>query len=619
MAERLQKTLNVQPTVASVGTPLGPDTTTAQAVEAVGGLARTFVAEKKKSDLEDELRELGDEVFAAKSGKQLEGATDRFKRLQKAREQGLLSDSMVNIEAEKVLKETIGTMPGFAPELRQEASRILGFDPTGSEIQALFGKSGASSGARPKSQLEKFQDQAAAISATTNISQEDALALVGKSAALKLQSDVAQNSLALGAINRSQFLNTKMDEVENSMFDLMGSVTAELRQGGVVNPEQAKALFSQKKEVLWAEYRRGLSGAGIVASSTELQSDRKLFDQQFASLESIVTDGSLQEVMTRKAATLAAVAKVQGFNAFPHIAVLNQVGGAPMVETWLNTLSSVQSEDQLKLISKLDPTLAALIKNPQDFSNSVTAAFNKVMGVPVSAESGAAVEPPESVVDVVTADIVKNAVDPDSRTKVLDSLRERGKAFKDFSFYSQSGVRAKATAEEVTYIKERFGTELGPLVGRIAATLEGLPDFNLSVENGVLKLNKTTIAAQAGTGQGNFGLGRETSPASLDMDIARLNAMNKLVTSGWATDVGESPVGFLERQVTQMDAIRGNAEESNDLNEIKAALDNFNKSPTADNLDILRQLAPEAVAEAERRALQRGGESESGSDQTNSE
>lgn len=611
MAERLQKTLNVQPTVASVGTPLGPDTTTAQAVEAVGGLARTFVAEKKKSDLEDELRTLGDEVFAARQGKQMDAATERFERLQKARDQGLLSDSMINIEAEKVLKETIGSMPAFAPELRQEASRILGFDPTGSEIQALFGKSGASSGSRPKTQLEKMQDQAAAIAATTNITQEDALALVGKSTAIKLQSEVAQNSLTLGSINRSQFLNTKMDEVENTMFDMMGEINAAVVQGGVVNPEQSKALLSQKKEVLWAEYRRGLSGAGIITSSTELQNDRKLFDQQFASLEAIITDGSLQEVMTRKAATLAAVAKVEGFNAFPHIAVMNQVGGAPLVETWLNTLSNVQSEEQLRLIAKLDPTLAELIKNPQEFSNSVTAAFNKVMGVPVPANSGAAVEPPESVIDAVTADVIKNATDPDSRTKVLESLRARGKAFKDFSFYSQQGVRAKASNEEVAYVKERFGTELGPLVGRIAATMEGLPDFDLSVEGGVIKLNATTDQAKFGTGQGSFGVGRVTSPASLDMDIARLNAMNKLVQSGWAADVGESPVGFLERQVTQMDAIRGDAEVNDNANEVKAALEAFNKSPTADTLEQLRAIAPDMVAEAERRALQAGGNNDS--------
>ena len=625
MAEKLQKTLNVQPTVASLGNPLPPDQTTSRAIEAAGGLARTFVAEKKRNDLEEGLRELGDEVFAARTGKQLDKVSERFKALQSAKEQGTMTDTMVNIQAEKVLKETIGNMPGFGPELRQEAARILGFDPTGSEIRSLFGSGEAK---RPQTQLEKWQDQASAIEIATGgtISASSALKNIGKAAALDSQTKIAQGSLQIGNINNASFLQAHINHSQSYVMDAVADIQALTAQGGVVDPVQQLAILTQKQEEGFARYQQGLFAAGSVSTAADLSAARKTYNESYQGVKDMIQSGDMAEILKTNAGKLSDVASIEAYNALPTLAVLSKVNA---VEPFLNALTGIQSEKQLELVKKLDPALGLVLGNdPAARAKGFASAFMQVQGVDPLA-SGVSltdvVVPDEAVVDAVTSELIKSNASDEVKDNLARTTAARGKAYKELSFYAQPNVRATATPLMVGNVVERWGVEFQPLVGRIAATIEASQGrHELVVDGGEIRVVQKSVGVSipsAAGGQFGLGAGRRAGKGALlpvsgalSADVARLNTHNKLVKTGWGPDVGESPVGFLERTVNKIDTLRATDDTISKPVQTQAAFEAAVSSPTSDNLDALRLLDPELVKLVEQELLQRGatsGESES--------
>ncbi len=603
--ERLQKTLSVQPTVASVGSPIASADDGA-AIRAAGGLAKTFVSEQKKSNLEDELRSLGDEVFAISQGRQLEKATERFTRLQQGSDQGVVSDSMKNIEAEKILKESIGSMPAFGQELRQEAARILGFDPTGSEIRNLL-QVGQSK--RPKTFEETQLERAEFVSNNTGVSVDDVMGIFAKSLLSTEKVKLSENSLKFGSITRSQFLNQNIANSENFIMDAIAETQTRISQGGVANPQEFKALMLTQKTAHWNTYRKGLNSAGVFPTSTEIEADRKAFDSEYAGVIAMAEDGSLQKILESKAAAVGALAKLEGVELFPEIAVMNAVGGVPLTQTYLDSLTGIQNESQLKLLAKLNPTLAlALGADKTKAFNAFTAGYKKIMGVPETVEAGKVIEEvPEAVEDVLTSNLVQQNRDPEIRAKVLQRLQARGKSFKSFSFYAQSGARAKSTKEEVQYIKDRWGTELEPLIARVASSLESEGAELIVGEGGKVTVRITQDELKKRR-LSPLSSGAHVTGSIID-DVNRLNAMGKLLDSGWSGDIGERFEGFSQRVINKTDTLRSTDTVASNSNELQQALAAFNESPTEDSLNKLRELDPELVAEAERRALQRGVDS----------
>ena len=604
MAEKLQKQLNVQPTVASLGNPVGPDTTTAEAIGAAGNLATTFVAESKSAKLKDGLRELGDEVFAIRSGKQLEKTTDRFKALMQAKEQGNMTDTFVNIQAEKVLKEAIGNMPGFAPELRAEAASILGFDPTGSEIGALFGKTGRSSGPKgPKSLLDKWKEEAQAVSAATNgqFSETDALANIGKAHALRSKTAAAKLMLEADTINSHAFLQFHMEESQTYIMDSLVTIQQKIAQGGVVDVESMLSDITAQKTLGFDRYKSELFESGKIVSPADMSAARKTYNENFSGIEDMIKTGDMAKILERNAGSLASAAKIEGFNAFPVIATLNSVGGAPLVETWLNVLTSKTSAEQLKFIAKIDPAVGLLMSDPKGRADQITASFARAQGFPVPAGMP---EPNPLVLDTVTANILNSDADPEVKNNTVRALREQNTPFKELSIYAQQGVRERATPEMVENVKVRWAKEQPALMGRIAAELErNEGKFEVRLEGGKFKV--WANPERFGTLRGTKGVPSTPIPNSpsfaLTADVKRLNTSGDLVRNGWATDVGAEKAGFMERTINQLDGLRakgGDVEESNKAAEAMAA---WQADKSDANFERLQRDAPEVLRRVQAR------------------
>lgn len=591
MAEPLQRTLGVTPTVTSVGNPPAGDNTTADLIQGVTSIATTFLTDKTKTELGENLEGLGEEVFAARNNQIVGETTKRFERLQKAQEQGVLDKTRVSIETEKILKESISSFPVAAAELRQEAVRILGFDPTGSQVRALF----ASTDARPKTELDKMRDVANAIAATTSVPVDSVLGLLGKARLAKVQSGLAADSLALGSITRSQFLNTKSQEIESLVFDSMNTIIAEIKSGGIVSPEAFSAEIGRKKVALWNDFRRSINQSGLFPSSSELKKDKDFLDSQWGDTDSMLEDGSLFNLLQKKATSVANIAKIEGVKLLPHLAVMNSVAGAPLVESYLNALTRVTSEKQLKLLSRVDPALGIAIGTAADATNNVTAAMQNLLGIQTT--GGVPVIP--QVEEVVAGDLIQHEVDVPARERVLDTLSARGKTFKHLSLYASKQARALATQREVEYVKARWSSEFSPLLGRLSN--EVAKGWTLEVVGGVVKVVEGR-RPKGGT-LGRFEIPSMIPPSSLQDDLTRLNSFNQLLSSGWAKDIGEEETNFLERSVNAIgiaaDSGKADSKASKDL---QSMIEEFQREPTEENLERIRAIAPELVTESERRS-----------------
>jgi hypothetical protein len=97
------------------------------------------------------------------------GASDAIKpvlqqlaRLKLAEEQGSLSTSELRIRHEDILRRAVARMPAFASDLIQAAGETLGYNPIGSQLEALEAELRANDGgSSSKNDVEKYYDEQA--------------------------------------------------------------------------------------------------------------------------------------------------------------------------------------------------------------------------------------------------------------------------------------------------------------------------------------------------------------------------------------------------------------------------------------------------------------------------
>jgi hypothetical protein len=621
MADRLQKSLDVQPSVASVGNPAPADPSAARTISAVGELASSALLSKRKGALNEELQRLGTEVLAVTEGRDLTEATDSFKSLKQAKEQGVLTDSMVNIQAEKILKQKIGNNSVLGPELRQEAYRILGFDPTGSEVQALFGKSGRTSPSRPLSESQKRRQKAEGLATSLGVDPAAVEQLMAKAEINSLQLQVASTSASLGQITSNEVFNVALDGMDDFISDSMGEVIGRIEEGGVVNPELAIAQLNIARSKLWSNYKQVLAAKGISPSAQELQAQRRELDAAFEPVIAMWSEkGTAETILRRQKNSLVDAANIAGIRAFSAEAAINSAIGQVGVQEHLKLVTKLKDPKQLALLQRNNPALAAVAGSMIEVQKGMNASFSRIMGIPLP--EGAPEIP--GLDDQISRILAEDMTDPEMRDTRLEKIRAQGRTFKDFSDYARKGVRAKATKREVEYIKEKWAVEAEPLIARISSAMKTIDGKAIISERdqvtqtrGRKRQQVESVIQEAGffievkSGKAVMGQARRTGakvpvPQGLQDDLKRLNAMGDLVKNGWADDVGENQFGFLERTVNKIETIRADVEDQDVPDKVQNALEAWRNSPNADSFEALRAVAPDLVAEAERRAAQQG-------------
>ncbi len=595
---RLQKTLDTSAAsnIASVGQPVATRDLTGDVLQGVANAVKVgeqIVGAVKKTGLEEELGRFGEEISAINDGLDLKDATDRFKRLKKAKEQGILDDSRINIEAEAILKQKIGANSAFAPELRQAAADILGFDPTGSTLQKLFGKSGKTSPRRTLSPEEKMENAAAFRAEKLGLDKDVVLRTMLQAQQGAEELKIAQQRLATGDIGADEVLSTSLRNNDPIQADMIMRFRESVDDGGL-NPSDAahrQLAFTEAKQQEWANLVKTVSTGPNRASTAKLNEMKRAFDEDWAGTEALMTDGAtLESLATSEANALGNLVKVAAIRTMPGLVVAQEAGGQAQVAEFIRINNKFgPNSPEMEQLMKIDPGLK-FVKDSQAASASIVrSAVNKVLGQEPISGDPAATQP---LLDHVARDAVKNTKDPSVRNRVLTYLENDGKPVKMLSMMAQPGVREIVTPAEVNSTKQRFATQFEPLKGNIAAMLADGKN-TLSIVSGKIVVKPTNINPDPSAG-GVLGVSLDiSSPANISTSVAQMNTFVDLVKNGWGADVGESPGGFAERIVNGITTLNATEGTPNEPDAIGVAFDQAIKNPTAENMEALRLLDPD--------------------------
>lgn len=564
----LQQSLDLQPAVSSVGNPSsGVDTSSAQGIQVAAGVADTFLQGRRKrrlegaqEELEGGIRDLADEVFAANTGKELEGASSRFKRLAAAREQGALTDTMVQIEAEAVLKESIGKMPAFAPELRRFAADILGYDPTGSQVRALLD---IPTNTRGQTTADKIQDEAEGIALHLGVDARPVARMIAKNMYLKQKTDLLASQGEFDNADRKQILGSVVSEGRGYQADFLLKITEQVQAGGVQNPQELGVLAQQAMLLHKQRLQDVYLSAGLFPDSQQMASDQALIEQEWEPILKMAQDGSLATIAAENAKTLTNLMTIEGFNAFGPMAAVNQVLGQEGVKHMFLLLEKWDKQGQSRLLQEINPALREVAQNMDNMSGAVADAYARVMGADATfssgdvfgSNSGLSDEQKEAakraIEEAVAYDIAKNSTNPQERAKSLNYLRSTGQRFKALGAYFQQGARQRATQEEVRWVTQTFEQEYTPLVERVASELSAIKDrAEIKIEkDGQLRLVPKNIGNPADVLVSTSPAARSAAAVAgantLNADLIRLNSFAKGAKNGWAEVLGiENPSAF---------------------------------------------------------------------------
>ena len=594
MAEKLQKTLQTPSGISSVGNPVGPDTSKASAVQSatqllLGGVkvAEGARLESRKQELQEGQAELGGEIDAIRRGEALTNTTERFKRLKMMQDQGLLTDSAVNIEAEKELKRVIGTTPGFGDALRQEAAKILGFDPTGSHTMSLFGKTGRTSASRPLTARQKLlQESELMAEFVPGMTAEGAAGLIMQTKAGKLRAESAVAQVQAGQAGVDSLTSAHLARADEFIMDAMGNILANIGEGGLRDPEALASAVNIKKQEMFSAISRSAAEAGVTMDRVKVKAQ---VDAAFSGMNDMISSGTMQKIMERNVKELTAAASIIGFETMGHFAVMEAAGGQVMVKAYMEGLFNIQDEGQLALMAKIDPSLAAALGNKKLMADKWSAAWSKIMNVPLPV--GNTEQSTPGMEDAVIQITLKNEKEPEIRNRMIEGLRQRGQKFKDYSQYAQPGVRALVTPEEVNYITTNWGVDKPALIARLGATLSQNEGVVLNMVGGKIQIKGAQTETFIPKGVGRVR-GQDFIPQGMQADVARLNSMDDMVSNGWANDVGEDPNSFLARTLNEVNTLGADtvAGEPDGLADAMAA---FDTSPSIENLDAIRAIDPD--------------------------
>lgn len=607
----IQKQLTTQATVSE--RPVAPPSSAPGDIVRAAGQIATIVSDRRARQeadrLEEDLTQLGREAFAVRNDATLDQVTDRFKELRAAKEQGLLSDTFLQIEAEKILKESITRHPQYKDRFRQRAYEVTGFDPTGAQVQALYGMGQKQSDRQ--TYAEKQIEEASYIAQYSGVPVETVMRLQAQSAAAKLQADLVAQQAALGSFSGRDVFNATLNETDTYVNDMFRSVVEQVNSGGIRSPERVVAdvqlYMTAQKQAL----RNRLAHAGISPSATEVGDYMAQIDRQWQPILELAKSGSMDEILSSQASSLANAMTIQGWNAMGEVALINKMYGQEGVRHYHLTLDKYSNPGELDLLKRGDSLLSRHLNSIDDAKRGAAAAYKRVMGIQDDNTVPTQLTPEQQAVsdrlaDRVMYDVVKEAnmseAEKDAR---LSYARQHGQKFKVLGAYMQRGARAAASEEEVRFVTQTFQEEYQPLVERIAADMaraKGTPgEFSIVYRNGKVEkiyTNRDLIMSPRTAGEAAASAFYQNPQTT--GDLQRLQMFSEGLANGWENDLGVRPLTFVG------DTLKKINDTATTINTTQRSLEDaigaYERNPTPEMWERVRAADPSFADEVERTA-----------------
>lgn len=338
------------------------DNSTAGAIQAfgqLGGAARAGVIEQDlQSELEEhslrfdalnnpEVRvtkdeETGDvdvDISGVPGIEQLDVLDEDFRRLRIKREQGLLGENQVALEAEILLRRAVIRGPGFEPELRKIASDAVGFDVTGAATQTFFGLP-RQDGSRRQTLLQKWQEEATALtSEVSGLTFNKAMQTIAANHFEALKQPITDARMREGEMTATEY---GLQQASNFEGQAMGVMSAAQNADGTVN-DPLKLAFDLKGLHALALNRAKLANTkdGIV-NSANVQVIQKMLDQSLQASLSMAADLDNFKLLGLKADAMVDAITINNHILFPAIMSVRGALGETAFNTFMQMLDLAQ-------------------------------------------------------------------------------------------------------------------------------------------------------------------------------------------------------------------------------------------------------------------------------------
>ena len=499
------------PTPVATGVT-GPDTSTANLIQQVGEVAGNTVRDVQKNRLEADLQQSADVVTAISGAVEQKGrgvfdtsgevntegltpdlqqqiarvqaaAGDKFKRIASAVKQGAMAENAAALETESAVRKLINQTPGFAPEIKQLARELTGFDPTGYALRQVLSVNKPSGSTRLTAQQKRLEEAEVIQDGLSRVGQNIPLDTILGNLAIRdqsqLQQQILDSQLDINTITTTQWAQQSFVERGPDLGQTILKVVQMGQEGGITDPTQyTNAVVAQREEDK-QQFRAQVADRGGMDTG-KMTAILSQIDAQYEPLIESIKNNGLGNILGTKLDTIAKVNQLWGKQATPRITRIVDAYGDRVGAQMLDMMSNIADPAQFELIYQFDPGLKALIESgkmtQKDASNGITGVVSKIMNGENLTENDLQFR---HMAEVWVTQLDK----ADLREKFVRGMGESGSPIRGLSLLTSKIPRSKATDDEIKYVKEQFkvyvgapatDTQPGSLINKIANELADL-------------------------------------------------------------------------------------------------------------------------------------------------
>lgn len=301
--------------------------------------------------------------------------------------------AMARALVEREMRNISSLTPGFEREIRQTAADVLGFDPTGGTLQALFTYTDPTAKKQQTiwdTEVGKaaLNYQATALGQGIQLTQQEALRLASDDFLKAQKLEQSQQRLQFGEATSAEVLNEIYAENQLTMQGFMKNHVAKVSEMGLSGWEAgvADAALSQ-----WVQDRVNYSvqtvrANGGTVSPTQIEQLTQAYEAQAAPYRTLIQEGVLEKMSQNQLNTLKNLAAIQGAQYSPEIFISVNGFGEAITNTFLEAQASVTNPGQLSLLVSHFPKVSALFSDGMGgldtgkAANYTQRAFMQVLG-----------------------------------------------------------------------------------------------------------------------------------------------------------------------------------------------------------------------------------------------
>lgn len=246
---------------------------------------------------------------------------DRFRAIARAVEAGALPENAASLQAEAEIRRLIRQTPGFAPEIRETARRILGFDPSGYAIQEMLGigrqqTTTLTAFDKAEQEVDKIYRQMLPILGDRTPSRDSIRYTLGAAELRAKQQSLSENEVALGNRDARDHLSEMVTNVGVDSGNLLTRVMQAGQEGGIDNPSTWRNAAVAEREMHLQNLRQEAARLGL-DDPEWLAAQERTIVARYDSVISSIENNDLGKVLANHNETVTQLYKFEGNQSMP--------------------------------------------------------------------------------------------------------------------------------------------------------------------------------------------------------------------------------------------------------------------------------------------------------------